>query len=93
MAPTPWTTFTFFGIPFALGVLGGVHGTRLCWRVYRRYTVERAAPEDTYHGRPAAGETERSPREQVGRAVGLLLVSAFLLAHSGRWLLSIYGYL
>jgi hypothetical protein len=92
MAPTPWTAFTFFGIPLVLGILGGVHAARELWRAYRQYTLERVDPDD-HEGRPAGWDGTDSLREQVGRGIGLLAVSGFLLVHSGRWLLSIYGYL
>jgi hypothetical protein len=90
MAPTPWTAFTFFGIPLVLGLLGGVHAARGLWRAYRRYSLEQVDPEGLGDD-PSDGDATYSVREQVGRGIGLLAVSAFLLVHSGRWLLSIYG--
>jgi hypothetical protein len=92
MAPTPWTAVTFFGIPLVLGILGGVHATRELWGAYRRYPLERVDPDGPDEGTAHSGRSY-SPREQAGRGLGLLAVSAFLLVHSGRWLLSIYGYL
>jgi hypothetical protein len=94
MVPTPWTAFTFFGIPLVLGVLGGTHGARLLWRAYGRYVLERVDDGAATRGDGLAGERPAySLEEQVGRGLVLLVGSAVLLAHSGRWLLSVYGYL
>jgi DNA-binding transcriptional LysR family regulator len=92
MAPNPWTSLTFFGIPLVLGLLGWVHSGRLFWRAYRRRS--RASLE----GGPSAGggsgiDDGTTAREQVAQGVAISLVSAFLVVHSGRWLLSVYGYL
>lgn len=92
MAPNPWLTFTLFGIPFVIGLLSGVRSARLLWRAYRRHTRTRVGVS-AEHAPSTADDPDYSLREQVLRGVGLLVVSVFLLAHSGRWLLSVYGYL
>ncbi|MEF8782059.1 MAG: hypothetical protein V5A54_03100 [Haloarculaceae archaeon] len=90
MPPDPWTAFTFFGIPFTLGALGSAHGARQLWHAYRRHTLRGVDVERDDFPVPDPGY---SLREQALRGAGLLAVSALLLVHSGRWLLSIYGYL
>jgi len=92
MPPTPWTAFTFFGIPLLLGVLGGIHSLRLFARLYAGHGRVEPPGIDTNPGSTSRDEAG-SQRGQLLRAAGLLAVSAVLVAHSGRWLLSIYGYL
>ena len=92
MVPNPWLAFTFFGIPFAVGLLAGIHSLRLFWRGDLRYRIQR--PDTDLAETPdRSGSNDLSFRTVVLRGLGLLVVSAVLLVHSGRWLLSIYGYL
>ena len=92
MAPDPWTAFVFFGIPFVLGLLGLLHSCRLFYRVYRRWVAP--DPELVTTDAPTENRLGDSPsRGQLLQYAALFVGSALLVAHSGRWLLQIYGVL
>jgi len=104
MAPSLdlWAVFLFFGLPLVAGLLGLRTGGLWCLRAYRRWqgTEPTASapgglsgadldPElDGDLGRAAAGP-RRSAREQAAVGALLLLGSALLVGHSGRWLLGL----
>lgn len=104
VSPVPdlWAVLLFFGLPFVAGLLGLRTGGLWCLRAYRRWQgVEPTAggpgdlsggdldPElDGDLGRAATGP-RRSAREQAAIGALLLVGSALLVAHSGRWLLQL----
>ncbi|MEF8887389.1 MAG: hypothetical protein V5A30_06240 [Haloarculaceae archaeon] len=104
MAPSLdlWAVFLFFGLPLVAGLLGLRTGGLWCLRAYRRWQgAEPTAsapgelseadldPElDSGLGRGATGP-RRSAREQAVIGTLLLLGSALLVGHSGRWLLQL----
>ncbi|WP_159900522.1 hypothetical protein [Salinirussus salinus] len=99
-SPDLWATFLFFGLPFVAGLLGLRTGGLWCLQAYRRWQgAEPTAgapgglsnrdldPElDGDLGAEATG-LRRSVREQAAIGALLLVGSALLVAHSGRWLL------
>ena len=89
MAPDPWTAFVFFGIPLVLGLLGLLHSGRLLYRVSRR---RRGRPVDIGQV-PDRGDEAPASRRALLQYGALFVGSALLVAHSGRWLLQIYGIL
>lgn len=104
MAPSLdlWAVFLFFGLPLVAGLLGLRTGGLWCLRAYRRWQGTAATtsapgelsetdldPElDGGLGRAATGP-RRSVREQAVIGTLLLLGSALLVGHSGRWLLQL----
>lgn len=94
MGPDLWTGFVFFGIPLTIGLLGFVHASRLLYRVYSRRSSDRLGPGQK-PGRLPQEAIERDPpsRRQLLQYIFLFVGSALLVAHSGRWLLRIYGVL
>ncbi|MFC7133821.1 MULTISPECIES: hypothetical protein [Salinibaculum] len=89
MAPDAWTAFVFFGIPLVLGLLGLLHSGRLFYRVSRRRS---GRPVDLGQV-PDGGNSEPATRRELLQYGALFVGSALLVAHSGRWLLQIYGVL
>jgi hypothetical protein len=101
-SPDLWATFLFFGLPLVAGLLGLRTGGLWCLRAYRRWqgSVPAAGapgelsgadldPElDGDLGRAATGP-RRSAREQAVIGALLLVGSALLVFHSGRWLLAL----
>ena len=103
-SPTPdlWALLLFFGLPLVAGLLGVRTGGLWCLQAYRRWQgAEPTAgapgglsnrdldPElDGDLGAEATG-LRRSVREQAAIGVLLLVGSALLVAHSGRWLLQL----
>jgi hypothetical protein len=103
-APDLWATFLFFGLPFVAGLLGLRTGGVWCLEAYRRWqgaepTGNAPGPDglsagdldpefDGDIGAEAMG-TRRSVREQAAIGALLLVGSAALVAHSGRWLLQL----
>ncbi len=86
MAPNAWTAFVFFGIPLTLGLLGVFHSGR---RLAGRY---RWSPDVGTDVRPETRAVPTTRWELVKSGV-LFAGSMLLVAHSGRWLLQIYGLL
>jgi hypothetical protein len=89
MAPDPWTAFVFFGIPFVLGLLGIVHSGRLFYRAY----WHQYGATTNFGGVSQPAETSTLSRGQLLQYGILFAGSSLLVAHSGRWLLQIYGLL
>jgi hypothetical protein len=97
-----WAVFLFFGLPLVAGLLGLRTGGLWCLRAYRRWQGTEptaAAPGDLSAadldpdldgdlGRAATG-ARRSVREQAAIGALLLVGSALLVGHSGRWLLQL----
>jgi hypothetical protein len=89
MEPTLWTGFVFFGIPLALGLLGLFHSSRVLYRQLRRGRDAGTRAENA----PGKSAPAASSRRSALRYGALFVGSALLVAHSGRWLLRIYGLL
>lgn len=87
MEPTLSTGFVLFGIPLTLGLLGLFHSGRRLYCVFTRHRDTSArAGQASVESTP-----EPSSRGLVLRYGTLFVCSALLVAHSGRWLLRIYG--